>query len=223
MNNNSFIYAPYRGKCLDDSFIGLGRAQQFIRNWGSWIECFSPETIEWLVNSRIKTSDACAISYVPCSADTSWRDKRYTRLPEIKRNFYFEERKGEWTRRHIEDAFQYLVPHESQRVHLRKFLYDGIYKDYPYMREYYFDAYVPSYGTKPEIYIEMHYEYSGEEVESSLYCPLSALKAKDTQIIYDRHYGYNSEYYKNKPELGKVLAILESEDYLSFCKQVRGD
>lgn len=222
---NTYIRAPYNGTCLDESFVGIKRAKQYIKNFDDWCNCFSDDTVSWLLEERIKMKDACSIQYVPCSSNrNSYYEKRYEKLPEIKRNFSFEEIKGEWSRTHIEDAFQYVIPDEFQSIRLKDFFYEAIYRDYPYMKEYEFDAYVPTYGAVHDIYIKMCYEYKGELVKPFLYCPLEALKTKNPQLIYDRHFGYNSEYYKGRPELGeKILSVLDSEPYQFFCVQVKGE
>lgn len=40
-------------------------------------------------------------------------------------------------------------------------------------------------------------------------------------MIYQRHFGYNSNYYENKPERkGQILGVLKSQKYKAFCKKV---
>ena len=226
MNGNSTIYAPYEGTCLDDTFVSIKRAKQYISNWDGWTECFSPETLLWLVENRIKMKDACSIKYIPCSSQSNaFYEKIYERLPNIEKSFPFKEARGEWTRDHVEDAYQYVIPSQFQNVGLKGFLYDAIYKDYPYLRDYEFAAYVPTYSEQThDIYIKFVYEFDGIETTHSLYCPLEALKAKDPKMIYNRHYSYNSKYYANRINMrNSVLAVLNSEEYKEFCEKVKGN
>lgn len=226
MKNTSNLYAPYDGTCLDDTFVGINRAKQYISNWDGWAECFSPKTLLWLVENRIKMKDACSIKYIPCNSQSNaYYEKNYERLPKVKENFMFKERRGEWTRDQIEDAYQYVIPSQFQSIELKEFFYDAIYRDYPYLRGYKFDAYVPTYSTKThDIYIKFVYEFDGVDTTHSLYCPLEALKAKDPKMIYNRHYSYNSEYYANRINMrNSVLAVLNSEAYKEFCEKVKGN
>lgn len=223
MKNTSNLYAPYEGTCLDDTFVGINRAKQYISNWDGWTECFSPKTLLWLVENRIKMKDACAIKYIPCNSQSNaYYEKNYERLPKVKENFIFKERRGEWTRDQIEDAYQYVIPSQFQSVELKEFFYDAIYRDYPYLRGYKFDAYVPTCGSGScDIYIKMPYKYNGVEVDVSLYCPLEALLEKNPEMIYQRHFGYNSDYYKNRPERKEqIVGVLKSQKYKAFCKKV---
>ena len=90
-------------------------------------------------------------------------------------------------------------------------------------KKYKFDAYVPTYDSGScDIYIKMPYKYNGEEVTVSLYCPLKALLEKNPEMIYQRHFGYNSNYYKSQPETkDKILGVLNSQKYKAFCKKVK--
>lgn len=224
MKIESNIYANYQGTYMNDEFIGYERAKKFINNWESWEKCFPTETLLWLVNERITMKDACAIHYTPVSFGlNNYYEGRYERLSQIKKRFSFTEERGDWTRAHIEDAYQYIVPARYQSVYLTKAFVDAIYKSYPYLKKYKFNAYVPAYGVSThDIYIEMTYKLDGEEVKASLYCPLEALLKKDPDMIYQRHYGYNADYYRGQPERAKViLGLLNSQKYKAFCKKVK--
>lgn len=40
-------------------------------------------------------------------------------------------------------------------------------------------------------------------------------------MIYQRHFGYNSDYYKTNLEAKeKILGVLNSQKYKAFCKKV---
>ena len=219
----STIYAKYQGTCDIDGFIGYEGAKKFIRNWDSWEKCFPTETLIWLVNEKIIMRDACAIHYTPVSyGQQKYLAQKYTVLTEIKKNVHFVEEKGGWYKDHYEDAYQYIVPAQYQSVRLKDAFKEAIYRSYPYLKKYEFDAYVPDYGAPCEIYIKMTYKLDGEEVKTYLYCPLEALLKKDPEIITQRHSKYNSDYYRNQSERAKVvLGVLNSQKYRAFCKKVK--
>lgn len=222
MKLESTIYAPYQGTYMNDEFVGYERAIRFINNWEDWEKCFPYEVLVWLVQKKIKMSDVCAIQYIPTSSTNGYFASHYERLPEVKRNFRFTEERGGWYRDHVEDAYQYVVPARYQSVHLRDAFKEAIYMAYPYLKKYQFDAYVPDYSAPNDIYIKMSYKLNGEEVKTNLYCPLEALLKKDPDMIYQRHYEYNSDYYKRQPERAKViLGVLNSQKYKAFCKKVK--
>lgn len=222
MAKETHIHAEYQGTYNDESFVGIENAKKYINNWDKWEECFPEEVINWLVNEVIKMSDVCAIQYIPTSNNTSYYEAHCTRLPEIKRNHKFIEVWGDWTRPCYEDAYQYIVPYRYQSVHLRKIFMEAICKAYPYLKDYKFDAYVPTYGSGScDIYIKMPYKHNGEEVTVSLYCPLEALLEKNPDMIYQRHFGYNSDYYKSQSEAkDKILGVLNSQKYKALCAKV---
>ena len=67
----------------------------------------------------------------------------------------------------------------------------------------------------------MPYKHNGEEVAVNLYCPLEALLEKNPEMIYQRHFGYNSNYYENQPERKEqIVGVLKSQKYKAFCKKV---
>lgn len=217
------IYAPYQGTYLNEEFVGYERAKKFIKEWEVWEKCFPTHVLLWLVNEKIKMKDICGIEYIPVSSGNSgYYSQNYPLIPEIKRNFKFTEEHNGWTRNHYEDAYQYIVPRDYQSVHLRKAFNEAILMAYPYLKKYKFNAYVPTCGSGScDIYIKMPYKYKGEEVTVSLYCPLVALREKNPDMIYQRHFGYNSDYYKTNLEAKeKILGVLNSQKYKAFCKKV---
>ena len=218
----SCIYAPYQGTYLNEEFVGYERAKKYIKEWDVWEKCFPTPVLLWLVNEKIKMKDICGIKYIPTSNKNSYYASHYECLPEVKKNFRFTEAWNDWTRDHYEDAYQYIVPLDYQNVYLRTAFKEAILMAYPYLKKYKFDAYTPTCGSNSsDIYIKMPYKYKGEEVTVSLYCPLEALLKKDPDIIYQRHYNYNANYYKGQPERAKViLGVLNSQKYKAFCKKV---
>lgn len=217
------IYAPYQGTYLNEEFVGYERAKKFIKEWEVWEKCFPTHVLLWLVNEKIKMKDICGIEYIPVSSGNSgYYSQNYPLIHEIKRNFKFTEEHNGWTRNHYEDAYQYIVPRDYQSVHLRKAFNEAILMAYPYLKKYKFNAYVPTCGSGScDIYIKMPYKYKGEEVTVSLYCPLVALREKNPDMIYQRHFGYNSDYYKTNLEAKeKILGVLNSQKYKAFCKKV---
>lgn len=217
------IYAPYQDVYLNEEFVGYERAKKFIQEWDVWEKCFPANALLWLVNEKIKMKDICGIKYILVSSgNQEFYSQNYPFIPEIKRNFRFTEEWNGWTRDHYEDAYQYIVPLDYQSVYLRKAFNEAILMAYPYLKKYKFNAYVPTCGSGSyDIYIKMPYKYKGEEVTVSLYCPLKALQEKNPDMIYQRHFGYNSEYYKSQPELKEqILGVLNSQKYKAFCKKV---
>lgn len=222
MKNATCIYAPYQGTYLNEEFVGYERAKKYIKEWDVWEKCFPTHVLLWLVNEKIKMKDVCGIKYIPVSNKNSYYSHNYECLPKVKKNFCFTEERNGWTRDHYEDAYQYIVPLNYQNVYLSKIFKEAILMAYPYLKKYKFNAYAPTCGSGScDIYINMPYKYKGEEVTVSLYCPLEALLKKDPDIIYQRHYNYNANYYKRQPERAKIiLGVLNSQKYKAFCKKV---
>lgn len=223
MKNATHIYAPYQGTYHNDEFVGYERAKKFIQEWDVWEKCFPANVLLWLVNEKIKMKDICGIKYIPVSfGDNGYTPKNYPLIPEIEYHFKFIEERNGWTRDHYEDAYQYIVPLDYQSVYLRKAFNEAILMAYPYLKKYKFNAYVPTCGSGScDIYIKMPYKHNSEKVTVNLYCPLEALLKKDPDIIYQRHYNYNADYYKGQPERAKViLGVLNSQKYKAFCKKV---
>lgn len=217
------IYAPYQGTYLNEEFVGYERAKKFIKEWDVWEKCFPTHILLWLVNEKIKMKDICGIEYIPVSSGNQrYYSQNYPLIPETRKNFTFTEERNGWKRDHREDAYQYIVPLNYQNVYLSKIFREAILMAYPYLKKYKFNAYVPTCGSGScDIYIKMPYKYKGEEVTVSLYCPLEALREKNRDMIYQRHFGYNSEYHKSHPELkDKILGVLNSQKYKAFCKKV---
>lgn len=223
MKNATHIYAPYHGTYLNEEFVGYERAKKFIKEWDVWEKCFPTHVLLWLVNEKIKMKDICGIEYIPVSSGNQrYYSQNYPLIPETRKNFTFTEECNGWKRDHREDAYQYIVPLNYQNVYLRKAFNEAILMAYPYLKKYKFNAYVPTCGSGScDIYIKMPYKYKGEEVTVSLYCPLEALREKNLDMIYQRHFGYNSEYYNSQPEAkDKILGVLNSQKYKAFCKKV---
>ena len=217
------IYAPYQGTYLNEEFVGYERARKFIKEWDVWEKCFPTHVLLWLVNEKIKMKDICGIKYIPVSSgNQKYYFQNYPLIPETRKNFTFTEERNGWKRDPCEDAYQYIVPLDYQNVCLSKIFREAILMAYPYLKKYEFSAYVPTCGSGScDIYIKMPYKYKGEEVTVSLYCPLEALREKNPDMIYQRHFGYNSEYYKSHPETkDKILSVLNSQKYKAFCKKV---
>lgn len=223
MKNATHIYAPYQGTYLNEEFVGYERAKKFIKEWDVWEKCFPTHVLLWLVNEKIKMKDICGIEYIPVSSENKrYFSQNYPLISEIKKNFTFTKERNGWKKDHREDAYQYIVPLNYQNVYLSKIFREAILMAYPYLKKYKFNAYVPTCGSGScDIYIKMPYKYKGEEVTVSLYCPLEALREKNPDMIYQRHFGYNSEYYKSQPEIkDKILGVLNSQKYKAFCKKV---
>ena len=217
------IYAPYQGTYLNEEFVGYERAKKFIKEWNVWEKCFPTHILLWLVNEKIKMKDICGIVYIPVSSGNQrYYSQNSPLIHETRKNFTFTEERNGWKRDHREDAYQYIVPLNYQNVYLRKAFNEAILMAYPYLKKYKFNAYVPTCGSGScDIYIKMPYKYKGEEVTVSLYCPLEALREKNPDMIYQRHFDYNSEYYKSHPETkDKILGVLNSQKYKAFCKKV---
>lgn len=223
MKGETCIYAPYQGTYLNEEFVGYERAKKYIKEWDVWEKCFPTHVLLWLVNEKIKMKDVCGIKYIPVSfGDNGYTPKNYSLIPEIKHNFKFVEERNGWTRDHYEDAYQYIVPYRYQTASLNKIFREAILMAYPYLKKYEFSAYVPTCGSGScDIYIKMPYKYNGEEVTVSLYCPLEALLEKNPDMIYQKHFSYNSDYYKSHLETKeKILGVLNSRKYKAFCKKV---
>lgn len=218
------IYEPTI--CTDEKGITLEEAARYIREWSIWEECFSKSTLEWVLEN-LSIGDICAIHYVPQEYATpdSYYEKNYEREC-IDNHHQFEEYQGntDFNRTVYLPAIGYRVPYRYQSVgNLAKIYKKALIRDYPYLSQYKFDSYVPSYGLN-EIYIKLTYKNSkGEDATVSLYTPVRALKEKNSKIIFDRHWDYNNDYYCNQPEFKeKILGVLRSREFHELREKVDG-
>ena len=202
-------------------------ASRYIRNWEDWESCFSKSTLEWILEN-ISIGDICAIHYIPqenATPDSYW-EKNYEREC-IDRHHHFEEYQGntDFHRTIYLPAVGYRVSYQYQSVgNLAKVYKEALIRDYPYLKDYKFESYVPSYGATTEIYIKLTYKNDkGEDVTVTLYTPVKALKEKNSQLILNRHWNYNNDYYRNQPEYKeKTLGVLKSREFHELREKVDG-
>lgn len=226
-NSRNHIVSVYEPPiCTDEKGITLEEAARYIREWSIWEECFSKSTLEWVLEN-LSIGDICAIHYVPQEYATpdSYYEKNYEREC-IDNHHQFEEYQGntDFHRTVYLPAIGYRVPYQYQSVgNLAKIYKEALIRDYPYLSQYKFDSYVPSYGLN-EIYIKLTYKNSkGEDATVSLYTPVRALKEKNSKIIFDRHWDYNNDYYCNQPELKeKILGVLRSREFHELREKIDG-
>ena len=177
---------------------------------------------------NLSIGDICAIHYIPQRATPdNYYEKNYER--ECIDNCHpFEEYQGntDFHRTVYLPAIGYRIPYKYQSVgNLAKVYKEALLRDYPYLKNYKFESYVPSYGSCPvEIYIKLTYKNSkGEDVTVTLYTPVKALKEKDSMQIYKRHWSYNGDYYRNQPEFKeKILGVLKSREFHELREKVDG-
>ena len=227
INSRNRIVSVYEPTiCTDEKGITLEEAARYIREWNIWEECFSKSTLEWVLEN-LSIGDICAIHYVPQEYATpdSYYEKNYEREC-IDNHHQFEEYKGntDFHRTVYLPAIGYRVSYRYQSVgNLAKIYKEALIRDYPYLSQYKFDSYVPSYGLN-EIYIKLTYKNNkGEDATVSLYTPVRALKEKNSKIIFDRHWDYNNDYYCNQPELKeKILGVLKSREFHELREKVDG-
>ena len=227
VNSRNHIVSTYDSPIHSDELgITLEEADRYIRNWDSWENCFSKSTLEWILEN-LSIGDICAIHYIPQDRvvpDGYW-EKNYEREC-IERCHSFEEYQGntDFHRTVYLPAIGYRVPYKYQNVgNLAKVYKGALLRDYPYLKDYKFESYVPSYGAT-EIYIKLTYKNNkGEDVTVSLYTPVKALKEKDSMQIYKRHWSYNGDYYRNQPERKeKILGVLKSREFHELREKVDG-
>lgn len=229
VNSRNHIVSTYDSPIHSDELgITLEEADRYIRNWDSWENCFSKSTLEWILEN-LSIGDICAIHYIPqkyATPDSYW-EKNYER--ECIDNYHsFEEYQGDtdFHRTVHLPAIGYRVSYQYQNVgNLAKVYKEALLRDYPYLKDYKFESYVPSYGSCPvEIYIKLTYKNSkGEDVTVTLYTPVKALKEKDSMQIYKRHWSYNGDYYRTQPEFKeKILGVLKSREFHELREKVDG-
>lgn len=229
VNSRNHIVSIYDSHIHSDKLgITLEEADRYICNWDSWENCFSKSTLEWILEN-LSIGDICAIHYIPQDRvvpDSYW-EKNYKREC-IDRCHSFEEYQGntDFHRTVYLPAIGYRVPYKYQNAgNLAKVYKEALLRDYPYLKDYKFESYVPSYGSYPvEIYIKLTYKNSkGEDVTVTLYTPVKALKEKDSMQIYKRHWSYNGDYYRTQPELKeKILGVLKSREFHELREKVDG-
>lgn len=227
VNSRNHIVSTYDSPIHSDELgITLEEADRYIRNWYSWENCFSKSTLEWILEN-LSIGDICAIHYIPqeyATPDSYW-EKNYER--ECIDNYHsFEEYQDntDFHRTVHLPAIGYRVSYQYQSVgNLAKVYKEALLRDYPYLKDYNFESYVPSYGVT-EIYIKLTYKNNkGEDVVVTLYTPVKALKEKNSKIIFDRHWDYNNDYYRTQPELKeKILGVLKSREFHELREKVDG-
>ena len=202
-------------------------ASRYIRSWESWEKTFSKSTLEWILEN-LKISDICAIHYIPedfATSDSYW--EKNCERECIDRYHSFEEYKGntDFHRTIHLPAVGYRVSYQYQNVgNLAKVYKSALLRDFPYLKDYKFESYVPSYNINPEIYVKLTYKNSkDEDITISLYTPTKALKEKDSSQIFKRHWDYNNDYYRNNPEYKeKILGVLKSREFHELREKVDG-
>lgn len=228
VNSRNLIVSTYDSPIHSDELgITLEEADRYIRNWDSWENCFSKSTLEWILEN-LSIGDICAIHYIPqeyATPDSYW-EKNYEREC-IDRCHSFEEYQGntDFHRTVYLPAIGYRVPYKYQNVgNLAKVYREALIRDYPYLKDYKFESYVPSYSPNTEIYIKLTYKNSkGEDVTVTLYTPVQALKEKNSELIFKRHWDYNNDYYRTQPELKeKILGVLKSREFHELREKVDG-
>lgn len=227
VNSRNPIYDAYDAPIrTDKKGITWEEAARYIRNWNCWEECFSKSTLEWVLKN-LSIGDICAIHYIPQedAVPNGYWEKNYEREC-IDNHHHFEEYKGntDFHRTVYLPAIGYRVSYQYQSVgNLAKVYKEALLRDYPYLKDYKFDSYVPSYGVT-EIYIKLTYKNNkGEDVTVLLYTPVKALKEKDSMQIYKRHWSYNGDYYRNQPEYKeKILGVLKSREFHELREKVDG-
>lgn len=203
-------------------------ANRYIRNWEVWENSFSKSTLEWILEN-LKISDIAAIHFVPENTATpnSYWEKNYEREC-IVRSHSFEEYQGntDFHRTVYLPAVGYRIPYQYQQVGKLKSVYrEALIREYPYLKDYKFESYVPQYGgCSNDIYIKLTYKNPrNEDVTVSLYTPIKALKEKDASQIFKRHWDYNNDYYRNNPEYKeKILGVLKSHEFHELREKVDG-
>ena len=228
VNSRNHIVSIYDSHIHSDKLgITLEEADRYICNWDSWENCFSKSTLEWILEN-LSIGDICAIHYIPQDRvvpDSYW-EKNYNREC-IDRCHSFEEYQGntDFHRTVYLPAIGYRVPYKYQNVgNLAKVYREALIRDYPYLKDYKFESYVPSYIPNTEIYIKLTYKNNkGEDVTTTLYTPVQALKEKNSELIFKRHWDYNNDYYRTQPELKeKILGVLKSREFHELREKVDG-
>lgn len=228
VNSRNHIVSIYDSHIHSDKLgITLEEADRYICNWDSWENCFSKSTLEWILEN-LSIGDICAIHYIPQDRvvpDSYW-EKNYKREC-IDRCHSFEEYQGntDFHRTVYLPAIGYRVPYKYQNVgNLAKVYREALIRDYPYLKDYKFESYVPSYIPNTEIYIKLTYKNNkGEDITTTLYTPVQALKEKNSELIFKRHWDYNNDYYRTQPELKeKILGVLKSREFHELREKVDG-
>lgn len=228
VNSRNHIVSIYDSHIHSDKLgITLEEADRYICNWDSWENCFSKSTLEWILEN-LSIGDICAIHYIPQDRivpDNYW-EKNYKREC-IDRCHSFEEYQGntDFHRTVYLPAIGYRVPYKYQNIgNLAKVYREALIRDYPYLKDYKFESYVPSYIPNTEIYIKLTYKNNkGEDVTTTLYTPVQALKEKNSELIFKRHWDYNNDYYRTQPELKeKILGVLKSREFHELREKVDG-
>lgn len=228
VNSRNHIVSTYDSPIRTDEMgITWEEAGRYINNWNLWEECFSKSTLEWVLEN-LSIGDICAIHYVPqeCVTFNGYWEKNYEREC-IENRHHFEEYQGntDFHRTVYLPAIGYRVPYKYQNVgKLAKVYREALIRDYPYLKDYKFESYVPSYSTTVEIYIKLTYKNNkGEDVTVTLYTPVRALMEKKSELIFTRHWDYNNDYYRNQPELKeKILGVLKSREFHELREKVDG-
>lgn len=222
------IVAPYEGHVEGNATLTLEEAARYIVTWEKWEEFITPETINKIIPT-VKCRDVIGVHYVPAVRDAvgyhpmgnNYYENHYER-EEIVLDFRFEEWAGEWKRDVHYPAIGYRIPYKYQCNELNKVWERCLIEDFPYLKNYEFDAYCPSFGggKTHDIYVKISYQLDGEEKCTSVYVPVEALIKRDASIIIKHHTDYHTRYNSTSDWLKEKLPVLESEEFKKFAELV---
>lgn len=229
INSQNHIMSTYDAPIsCDELGITWEEADRYIQGWEIWEKSFSQRTLEWIVEN-LSIGDICAVHYVPeCQVnDNNYYENHYERECAV-RSHSFEEYQGntDFHRTVYLPAIGYRVPYRYQQVGKLKTIYrEALIRDYPYLKDYKFESYVPQFANDPnQIYVKFTFDYKGEKLTKTLYVPIEALKEKRSEKIVKRHYDYHVDYYRtNLEEREKALAVLTCDAFDKFRHQVDDD
>ena len=221
------LIAPYKSHVSGNATLTMEEASRYIINWKRWEELITPETLNKIIPT-VPCREVIGIQYIPAvrqgvhyfPVGNNYMEENHER-EEVLPSFRFEEWKGEWRRDVYCPAIGYRVPYEYQSVGLNKVWKQCLIEDYPYLKDYSFDAYCPRYNELIEIYVKVNYtDKDGSEKICSVYTPVQALKEHNAELIVERHAKYHTNYSNKEEWRNANLPVLESEEFKKFAKLV---
>lgn len=212
------VIAPYESALPSSYPITLATFDKYVNSAKEYYKYFSNEVLEQVL-AQYKESDIIGLHSVPerYHHPGNYYAKNFE-LYDTQRRYHFEEHMGEWKRDIYETAYRYKVPYTYQSVALNRAIREMVPLQWPYMKNYVFEAYDLQYGSKlAELYVHIE--------GKSLYVPYEALSTKDPTLIVKRQTTYWSDYYsrpENKENLDKMLQVLNSPAAKQLFKEIEG-
>lgn len=187
---------------------------------------FSKEAIEEVINKH-RIGDIVTWEYVPVDQSSYYFKKGYPCEPkQYSHDFkiYMDYKGKIWESHETKLAYRFYVP-KKHKLYMKDIIKELIYLVYPWMKEFRFNCYSPSYN------MENYEFYLTCDNGKSMYVPMSAMTEHNPKIAKERTVSYYNEYYRWPGGWGKdvtkedvmkwrkenTVDLVESKTWKKFC------